>query len=171
MAHKFYTHLFFYYKNLTKMVIAWMNSDTQGIWNSQQQVLRWLLSSDALLSHFLTASGRMREWTHYGNPGTFCFHLQHVDNLKLCHVLVKASNGGENRWRSLTVTLDRLLEDIALMVFICKQLYSGDTVRTISRGDEVALCWVCVQFFQLSKNFSCCRLAALALGYRYTWQK
>lgn len=39
-----------------------------------------------------------------------------------------------------------------------QQLYCGDTVRTISKGDRVALCWVCVHIF------SCQRISTVAGG-------
>lgn len=33
-----------------------------------------------------------------------------------------------------------------------QQLYRGDTVRTISKGDRVALCWVCVHIFSCQRT-------------------
>lgn len=112
---------------------------------------RWLLSSDTRLQHFLTTSGKTRERTD-NPPGEFHFHLQPGDDLKQRHVLVEAGNRGE------TMALSRChawqtAGGYCTSGVHMQQLYCGDTVRTISRGDGVARRWLGVFTFSCQRSW------------------
>lgn len=145
---------YLYYKNLTEMVIMQFllcySGDTQESTSNVKLMIEHQHTFTALSKKCLGrwGSGQIKTEPLY-------FHLQSVDDLKQRHVLAEAGNRVEQMALSCCHSWQTTRGYCTSGVHM-QQLYCGDTVRTISRGDGVALCWVCVF------TFSCQRSSAVA---------